>query len=102
MRPSNPIPGHRSRGTTILKDTCAAMFMAALCMRAKTWMKPKWVRTGVCVNKMGYTHTAISLSHKEGDIMPCPATRNEVEMIIHSDVSKTKEDKYVISLGGGF
>ena len=50
-----------------------------------------------------YTHTEqLQLSRKKGDIMPCPATRKEVEMIIQSDVSKTKEDKYVISLGGGF
>ena len=49
-----------------------------------------------------HTHRAMSLSRKEGDITPCPATRKEVEMIIQSDVSKTKEDKYVISLGGGF
>ena len=50
-----------------------------------------------------HTHRAMSLSRKEGDITPCPATRKEVEMIILSAVRKTKEDKYhMISLGGGF
>ena len=50
-----------------------------------------------------HTHRAMSLSRKEGDITPCPATRKEVEMIILSDVRKTKEDKYhMIPLEGGF
>ena len=49
-----------------------------------------------------HTHRAILFSHKKGDIMLCPATRKEVEMIIQSDISKTKEDTYMISLGGGF
>ena len=55
------------------------MFMAVLCTIAKTWMKPKWVRTDEWVNRMGYTHRAMSLSHKKGDITPHPATRKEVE-----------------------
>ena len=50
-----------------------------------------------------HTHRAMALSHKEGDIMPCPATRREVETITLSDVRKTKEDKYhMVPLGGGF
>lgn len=78
--------------------------MAALCTRAKTLMKPKWERTGEWVNKIGCTHTEqYRFSHKEGDIMPCPATRKEVETITLSDVRKTKEDKcHMIPLGGGF
>ena len=78
--------------------------MAALCTRANTWMKPKWVRTDGWVNKMGYTHSGqLSLSHEKGDITPCPATRKEVETITLSEVRKTKEDKYhMIFLGGGF
>ena len=31
--------------------------MAALFTRAKTWMKPKWIRTDGWVNKMRYMHT---------------------------------------------
>ena len=49
-----------------------------------------------------HTQGTILFRHKKGDSTLCPATRKEVEMIIQSDVSKTKEDKYVISLGGGF
>ena len=50
-----------------------------------------------------HTHRAMALSHKEGDIMPRPATRREVETITLSDVRKTKEDKYhMVPLGGGF
>ena len=31
--------------------------MAALFTRAKTGMKPQWIRTDERVNKTGYTHT---------------------------------------------
>ena len=33
-----------------------------------------------------HTHRAILLSHKKGDIMPCSATRKEVETITQSEV----------------
>ena len=49
-----------------------------------------------------HTHRAMSLSRKEGDITPCPATRKEVETILQSDVKKTEEDKHMLSLGGEF
>ena len=66
------------------------MFMAALCTRANTWMKPKWVRIDGWVSKMGYMHSGqLSLSHKKGDITPLPATRKEVETITLSEVRKT-------------
>ena len=43
-------------------------------------------RTEEWIQKIGYTHKATSLSHKEDDIMRCPATRKEVEGIIKSKV----------------
>ena len=76
---SNPTPGADPEKTVIVKDRCTPVFMAVLCTIAKTWMKPKWVRTDEWVPKMGYTHRAMSLSHKKGDITPRPATRKEVE-----------------------
>ena len=71
------------------------MFMTALCTTAKTWKQLKWIRTDEWINKMGYTHarthththTQCCISHHtKGDIMPCPATRKEVETIIVSEV----------------
>ena len=49
-----------------------------------------------------WAYTATSLSRKEGDVTPRPATRKEVETILQSDVKKTEEDKHMISLGGEF
>jgi len=49
-----------------------------------------------------WAHTATSLSRKEGDVTPRPATRKEVETILQSDVKKTEEDKHMLSLGGEF
>ena len=50
-------------------------------------------------NKTGYTHRAILLSHKKGDIMPCPASRKTVEMITLSEVIQRKTN-IMISFGG--
>ena len=42
---------------------------------AKTRKQANQRRTDEWIQKVGYTHEAISLSHEEDDIMPCPATR---------------------------
>ena len=77
--------------TIILKDRCTPTFMAALCTRANTRMKPKWVRRDGWVNKAGYSQTEqLQLSHKKGDISPGPATSKEVEMITLSKVRQRK------------
>ena len=46
-----------------------------------------------------HTHTGIPLSHKKNEIMPFVATWMDLEIIILSDVSQKKKDKYhMISL----
>ena len=71
IQPSTP--GRRSgkEKTPIQKDACAAMFMAAVFTRAKTWKQPKRPSTNEWIKKMyththTHAHTGILLSHKKG------------------------------------
>jgi len=43
--PAAPLLGTDPEKTIVLKDRGTPVLMAALCAKAKTWMKPKWVRT---------------------------------------------------------
>ena len=45
MGPAAPFLGTDPEKTIVLKDRGTPVFMAALCAKAKTWMKPKWVGT---------------------------------------------------------
>ena len=51
------------------------------------------------MDKEGMVHIydGILLSHKKHEIMPFVATKTNLEIIILSDVSHTKEDKYYIT-----
>ena len=69
------------------------MFMAAPCTRAKTWKKPKWVRTDEWVKRWGHTHRAILVI--KDDITPCPATSKGVVMITLGDVRQRQASYYI-------
>ena len=43
-------------------------------------------------------YNGILLSHKKDKIMPFAATQMDLEIVILSEVSQTKKDRYVISL----
>ena len=45
---------------------------------------------------MVYIYNEILLSHKKNEIMSFAATWMDLEMIIQSEVSQTKKDKYYI------
>ena len=55
---------------------------------ADEWLEKMWYR-----QTMGY----LSLSRKEKEIMPCAATRMDVEIIILSEASQTEKNKYDIA-----
>ena len=87
--------------TIIWKDTCTSMFMAALFTTAKTWKKPKCLRTEAWIKKMWYmyVYNGICLSHKKHEIMPYAATWMDLKIIILSEVSQTvKDTDHMISL----
>ena len=76
------------------------MFIAALFTVAKTWKQSKCPSTDEWVKNMWYIYTVeYSSTIKKKEIMPFAATWLDLEIIILSGVSQTKNDKYhVISL----
>ena len=86
--------------TLLRKDTCTAMFTAALFTTAKTWKQPKCPLTDEWIKEMWYIYTMEYYSAiKKNELMPFAETWMDLEMIILSEVSQKEKDKYhVISL----
>ena len=57
IRSCSPTPGHISRETPILKDTCTPKSIAALFTLAKTWKQPKCPSIDEQINKMWGIYT---------------------------------------------
>ena len=76
------------------------MFTAALLTVAKTWKQPKCLSTDEWIEKMWHIHTMEYQSAiKKNEIMPSAATWMDLEIIILSELSQKKKDKYrMISL----
>ena len=55
--PSIPLLGIYPEKTTIRKDTCTPMFIAAVFSIAKIWKQPKCLLTEEWIRKMWYIHT---------------------------------------------
>ena len=73
------------------------MFIAALFTTTKTWKQPKCTSTEEWIKKIWYIYTMQYYSAiKKNDIMPFAATWMDLEIIILSEVSQTKKDKYII------
>ena len=85
--------------TIIQKDTCTAMFTAALLTITKTWKQPKCPLTDEWIKKMWYIYTMEYYSAiKKNEIMPFAATWMDLEIIILNEVSQKEKDKYYTSL----
>ena len=71
------------------------MFIAALFTIAKTWKQPKCPLTEEWIKKMWYRYTMEQYSAiKINEIMAYAATWMDLEIIILSEVSQKKKDKY--------
>ena len=52
------------------------------------------INRGLEKEDMVHTHNGILLSHKQNEIMPFAATWMDLDMILLSEISQTKKDKY--------
>ena len=57
--PATPLSSIYPEKTTILKDTCIPMFIAALFTIVKSWKQPRCSLTIEQIKKMWYTHIYI-------------------------------------------
>ena len=71
------------------------MFIAALFTISKTWMQPKCPSTDEWIKKMWYIYTMEYYSVIiKNEILPFATTWRDLEIIILSEISPTKKDKY--------
>ena len=77
--------------TTIQKDICAPMFIAALFTIAETWKQPKCPSTDEWIKKMRYIYRMKYYSDmKKKDTVPFAATWMDLGIIILIEGSQTK------------
>ena len=98
-----PLLGVHPDKTTIRKNACTPMFIAALFTIAKTWKQPECPLTHEWTRKKWYVYTMEYYSAiKKKERMPFAATWMDLEIIILSEVSQKKKDKcHMISLTCG-
>ena len=91
--PTTPLLGIYLEKTVILKDTCPAVFIAALFTIARTWKQPKHPSTEEWIGKMWYVYTMEYYSAiKRNEIVPFAETWMDLETVIQSEVSQ--KNKY--------
>ena len=88
--PEIPLLGIYPEKTTTHRDTCTPMFIVALFSIAKTWKQPKCPLTEGWI-KMWYIYTTECYSAiKRNEILAFLATWMDLEIIMPSEVSRTK------------
>ena len=55
--PAIPLLGIHTEETTIKRDTCTPMFIAALFIIARTWKQPRCPSADVWIRKLWYIYT---------------------------------------------
>ena len=92
--PAIPLLGIYPEKTTTCKDTCTALFIAALFAIAKTWKQPKCPPTEEWI-KMWYIYTVEYYSTiKRNEITAFLATWMDLEIIMLSEVSHTMRHQH--------
>ena len=82
--------------TTIQKDTCTPMFIAAIFTIARTWKKHKCPSTDEWIKKMWCIYNAILLSHKKEQNWVVYSDMDEPRVCI-TEWSKSEREKQISS-----
>jgi len=92
--PDIPLLGiYPKAAPTYNKDTCSTMFIAALCIIARTWKEPRCPSTEEWIQKMWYIYTMEYYSDiKNNDFMKFLGKWMELENIILSEVTQSQKE----------
>ena len=92
--PAIPLLGIYPDKTTMQKDSCTPLFIAALFTIAKTWKQPKCPSTEEWIQKMWHIYTMEYYSAiQSNEILAFFATWMDLEIIMLSEVSHTMRHK---------
>ena len=95
--PAIPLLGIYPEKTIIQKESCATMFIAALCTIARTWKQPKCPSTQEWIKKMWHIYTMEYYSAiKRNETASFVETWMDLETVIQSEVSQKEKNKYRI------
>ena len=95
--PAIPLLGIYPEKTTIPKDACTPMFIAALFTIARSWKQPKCPSTDEWIQKMWSIYTVEYYSAiKRNEIGSFVETWMDLETVIQSEVSQKEKNKYRI------
>ena len=90
-----PLLGIYPKKTTIQKDTCTPVFIAAIFTVAKTWKQPTCPSIYEWINKLWYIHTLEYYSAIKRNTFESVLMRwMNIESIIQSEVSQKEKYKY--------
>ena len=92
-----PLLGIYPEETKIEKDTCIALFIAALLTIVRTWKQPRCPLTDDWIKKLWYIYTMEYYSAIKKNTFESVLIRwMNLEPIIQSEVSQNEKDKYGI------
>ena len=94
--PAIPVLGIHTKETRIERDTCTAMFIAALFIIAKTWKQPRCPSADEWIRKLWYIYTMEYYSASKKNTFELVLMRwMKLESIIQSEVSQKENTNTV-------
>ena len=93
--PAIPLLGIYHEKTTIQKESCTTMFIAALFTIARTWKQPKCPSTDAWIKKMWHIYTMeyySAIKRNESDLFV--VRWMDLESVIQSEVTQKEKNKY--------
>ena len=95
--PAIPLLGIHTEETTIKRDTCTPMFIAALFIIARTWKQPRYPSADEWIRKLWYIYTMEYYSVIKKNAFESVLIRwMKLEPIIQSEVSQKEKHQYSI------
>ena len=81
--------------TSIQKNLCTPMFIAAQFTIAKCWKQPKCPSVNEWIQKLWYTYTMeYYAAERKKELIPFPTAWMELKSIMLSEISQVVRDKY--------